>query len=414
MPVKILIVDDREENHLSLKSVFEHTNYTFVDAYSGEEALKVLLEDTQFTLIIMDVIMIGMDGFETASYIVQRERLRNIPIIFLTARDTENQIFRAFDLGAVDYISKPVVPDLLRAKVKVFVELSRKNLELERQKHKLKLMNQELITEVQERKSSELKIKQLNDQLSSRLRELEALDAFSYSVAHDFKTPLNNIAMIAHILKRNACVQNDEEASDHVEKIDGQIGLLTSLVDDLLIFSRDDVVIKREMVDMSKIVRQVIEEQTFAYGGAKNYQIEVSDLPEVYCNPGLIKQVWSNLLSNAFKYSSHRERPEIAITHEEEEELAIFSVTDNGVGFGEEESHNLFKVFKRLDSASGFEGTGVGLVLVKRIIEKHGGEIWAESQPNVATRFTFCLCQQTNGVSTMQTKSTESINRRYN
>lgn len=393
MPVRILIVDDRKENHESLKAVFENTKYKFVHALSGEEALKILLEDTAFTLIILDVIMPKMDGFETASFIVQRESLKHIPIIFLTAKDADNHIFKAFDIGAVDYISKPLIPDLLKAKVNVFVELSKKNRVLEVQQEKLKRVNEELNLEIKEREASEAKVRLLNNQLSDRLKELEALDAFSYSVAHDFKTPLNNISMIAHILKRNGDINANKEAIDHVNKIDGQVSLLTNLVDDLLLFSRDDVIIKKQVVDLAELVGIVIEELRFSSPENERHEVTIDDLPKVYCNAGLLKQVWMNLLSNAFKYSSNEDQPQIQVHYQKEECMDVFTVCDNGIGFDENESKNLFKAFKRLNTAKKFDGSGIGLVLVKRIVEKHGGQIWAESEPG-KTRFSFCISDE--------------------
>lgn len=394
MPVRILIVDDRKENHESLKAVFEGENYKFAHALSGEEALKILLADTSFTLIILDVLMPEMDGFETAAYITRRDSLRHIPIIFLTAKDTQDQIFKAFDIGAVDYLSKPIVPEILKAKVNVFVELSKKNRALEVQQQKLKRVNDELSVEIKEREASEAKVRLLNNQLSNRLKELEALDAFSYSVAHDFKTPLNNISMIAHILKRNEEINASKEAIDHVNKIDGQVSLLSNLVDDLLIFSRDDVIIKKQMVDMSELVGIVIDELKFSTSENERHEVSVDPLPKVYCNIGLLKQVWMNLLSNAFKYSSNEESPKISINYQKEDNMNVFTVCDNGVGFNESESKNLFKAFNRLNSGKKFNGSGIGLVLVKRIIEKHGGQIWAESEPG-STKFSFCLSEET-------------------
>ncbi len=389
LPVKILIVDDREENHISLKAVFDGEDYTFIDAFSGREALRILLEDTDFTLIIMDVLMPGMDGFETVSYISKRKKLRDIPVIFLTAKDAENQMFKAFGIGAVDYISKPVIPELLRAKVNVFMELSLKNRALEVQKLKLKQINDNLKLEINERKASERKIKSLNNELKRKLSELEALDAFSYSVAHDFKSPLNNISLIAHLLKSHGKVSKDEQLMEQVNKIDKQIIRLGTLINDLLLFSHQETVIHKSEVDMSRIVPEVIEELKFAYGSSKKYQIEVGELPTVYCNESLIKQVWANLISNAIKYSSEKECPMIRIEANSSAKLPVFSVKDNGIGFNSEEAKSLFALFKRLESAKRFEGSGVGLALVKRIVEKHGGKIWAESEPGVETTFSF-------------------------
>ncbi len=389
-PVRILIVDDREENHISLKAALEDLNFEFESAYSGEEALKILLNDVDFTLIILDVVMPKMDGFETATYITKRESLKSIPILFLTARDIENQIFKAFEIGAVDYISKPIIPELLKAKVGVFVELSSKNIMLQRQKRKLEEMNQQLTKEIAERKASTNKIKELNETLSNRLKELEALDAFSYSVAHDFKTPLSNISMLTHILKRSD-LQSDDEAFGNLKKIDVQVDRLKNLIEDLLIFSHQDTVIKKVETDMNQLVAEVIDELKLSFENLEKYKLSLEQLPNAYCNPGLMKQVWSNILSNAIKYSSNRDEPKVWIKSKKEDDFLTFSVHDNGVGFTKDETKQLFKTFNRLESAKDFNGSGIGLVLTKRIIEKHGGQVWAESDPGIETIFSFCI-----------------------
>lgn len=391
IPVKILIVDDREENHMSLAAIWENEDFEFIHAHSGKEALRILLKDTDFTLIIMDVVMPGMDGFETASYIFQREKLKDIPIIFLTARGSEDSLFKAYDIGAVDYISKPVIPELLRAKVKVFIELSQKNKLLEYQKEQLKLINNNLKIEIKERTASERKVMILNQQLNKKLEELESLDAFTYSVSHDLKNPLANIAIITQLLLMNYTDNFSEEVINLVQKIDKQVHRLDHLINDLLIFSQKGNEIQKEEVDMNEVVNKAIEETKLSYNINGNFQIKVDHLPKVKCDPGLVKQIWCNLISNAIKYSREKEKPSIKIEAQHINDQIVFSVKDNGIGFDVEESHKLFKVFNRLESAKNFEGTGIGLAIVKRIIDSHGGNIWAKSAPGEGSTFSFFL-----------------------
>lgn len=389
IPAKILIVDDREDNHLSLETILEGEGFTFFHAMSGKEALRILLEETDFALIIMDVVMPGMDGFETADFIFKRVKLREVPILFLTANGTEEQLFEAFRRGAVDYITKPVNPHLLRAKVNVFIELSRKNRILEKQKKELKSINNNLETEINERKSSEKKIKTLNSQLNKKLKELEALDSFSYMVSHDFKGPLSNISLIAQILLKNESVNQDSQAKELISKIDTHIFRLNSLINDLLLFSHHDHKIQREDVDMNQVVQEVMDDVKMTYQLDNKVRIKVDKLPVVNCNPNLIKQVWNNLLSNSIKYSKVAKEPAIRIKTDLNDKKHVFSVIDNGIGFSTEESGNLFDVFSRLDSSKKIEGSGVGLAIVKRIIDKHGGKIWAESEPGKGSKFSF-------------------------
>src|SRR6478609_9596270 len=158
--VKILIVDDRENNLLSMESILWQDGYTIVRANSGKEALKILLHDYDFTLILMDVEMPDLNGFETASMIYEREKLKHIPIIFITAHSYgDENVFKGYRAGAVDYIYKPINPDLLRAKVSVFIDLYRKNHQLIAQEQKLITINRSLEAEIAERKNSEEKVK---------------------------------------------------------------------------------------------------------------------------------------------------------------------------------------------------------------------------------------------------------------
>src|SRR6201994_270186 len=166
MQPKIMLVDDREDNLLSIESVLEPDGYRFVKATSGRQVLKLLLTDFDFALILMDVQMPNLNGFETASLIYERERLRHIPIIFITAHSYgDENLFKGYRAGAVDYIYKPIQPELLRVKVFVFVELYRKNHQLMLQEQKLSSINKSLELEIKDRIASEEKVKELNTQL---------------------------------------------------------------------------------------------------------------------------------------------------------------------------------------------------------------------------------------------------------
>lgn len=391
IPVKILIVDDKEENLVSLQSILHDEGYIFRLAHSGEEALRILLKEIDFTLVIMDVIMPGMDGFQAASYIAQRDKLRDIPIIFLTAKDRDDNMFKAYNLGAVDYISKPVVPTLLKAKVDVFVELSRKNKILEYQAEQLREVNEILESEIKERKASEEKIRKLNNELKVKLEELESLDSFSYSVSHDLKNPLASISMLMEFLLIDYKDSLDDKGIDLIKRAEKQIRRVEQIVNDLLLFSRHGSEIERQEVDMNEIVKSVLDEIKLLYAVNGRYSIRMDNLPTAQCDGGLIKQVWSNLISNAIKYSGKKEKPEVQISVQGSEGQAIFVIKDNGIGFDTRDSDKLFKVFNRMESAKKFEGTGVGLAIVKRIIDRHGGRIWFESQLGEGTTFFFTL-----------------------
>src|SRR6476660_1309180 len=174
MHPKILLVDDREDNLLSIETILEKDGYRFVKANSGSQALKILLNEYDFAMILMDVKMPNLNGFDTAAIIYQREKLRHIPIIFITANNFgEENIFKGYSSGAVDYIYKPINPDLLRAKVNVFIDLYQKKRQLVEQEKRLSIINKNLENEIKERKFSEEKIKVLNLQLLQNIDKLE-------------------------------------------------------------------------------------------------------------------------------------------------------------------------------------------------------------------------------------------------
>src|SRR3982751_1872700 len=195
---KILLVDDREDNLLSMETLLEQDGYLFVKANSGRQALKILLTEFDFALILMDVKMPNLNGFETAALIYEREKLKHIPIIFITANSYgDENVFKGYRAGAVDYIYKPINPELLRAKVSVFIDLYKKNHQLIAQEQKLIAINKNLEAEISERKNSEEKIKALNLQLLQNIDKLEVankdLDRFAFMASHDLQEPLRKI-----------------------------------------------------------------------------------------------------------------------------------------------------------------------------------------------------------------------------
>src|SRR5215472_3624010 len=266
MTPKIMLVDDREDNLLSMETVLEPDGYRFVKANSGRQVLKTLLTDLDFALILMDVQMPNLNGFETASMIYERERLRHIPIIFITANNYgEENLFRGYRAGAVDYIYKPVNPELLRVKVGVFVDLYRKNQRLLAQEQKLVAINRSLELEISERIASEEKVTDLNKQLLENITRLEAankeLDLFAFMASHDLQAPLRKIRMFSDRLLANTENAFGKEGKLYLSRIQEVSKRMQDLINDILRFSKISVENQNfEDVDLNEVVGEVLSE----------------------------------------------------------------------------------------------------------------------------------------------------------
>ncbi len=239
---------------------------------------------------------------------------------------------------------------------------------------------------------------QLYQQLERRVQERTAqleivnreLESFSYSVSHDLRAPLRQISGLTEILVEDHAAQFDADTLQIVDSISGSVDKLQQLVNDLLQFSLlGNKSPELAVVDMAGQAREVVVE--LSAQTQKTPLFVLGDLPPAWGDPALMRQVWINLLSNAFKYSAKRDAPTIEVGSRVENESIIYFVRDNGAGFDSSRAQKLFGVFQRLHSDAEFPGTGVGLSIVHRIITKHGGRIWAESQPDAGATFYFSL-----------------------
>jgi signal transduction histidine kinase len=391
-PVKILAVDDREDNLLSIETILEQENYTIVKAASGRAALKILLQQQDFTLILMDVQMPDMNGFETASLIYEREKLRHIPIIFITAHNQgEERMFEGYKMGGVDFIYKPINPELLRYKVSVFVELYQKTHELLNHERKLLAANRKLEQEVQERRLKEEKIRLLNEQLLENNLQLkttvEELDRFAYVASHDLQEPLRKILVFSDKLQTKYKDELDTEVGQSLEKIAKASTRMQSLINDLLKFSRQTTADEDFVaIPLNQLLQDVIADLEIEIDKSAA-QIHLDGLPEIWGIPSQIRQLFQNLLSNAIKFRKKSENPAIRIFTEPWNGLNRVIIQDNGIGFDPKYAEEIFMVFKRLHSYHEFEGSGVGLSICKKIIDRHSGFIKAESKIGEGAKF---------------------------
>jgi two-component system, sensor histidine kinase and response regulator len=377
----ILLVDDHLSNLMALEEILLPLGQNLVRASSGEETLLRLLEQ-EFAVILLDVQMGNMDGFETAEFIKQRERTKSIPIIFITAihRDEQN-VYRGYASGAVDYLFKPIVPEVLRAKVNVFVDLYHKNREIQTKTAELVAINDE--------------VQQQINQLQVLNRKLEAvnleLESFSFSVSHDLRSPLRSIKGFSQALLRGYSERLDDEGRDFLNRIVDSCEHMGTLIDDLLQLSR---VIRGAMdiqeLNLSELARDILvkfQKNT----PERPIQISIQDDLRAKGDIRLLTVVLDNLLSNAWKFTRYNPSAHIEIGSESQDDKQVFFVRDNGAGFDMTYYGQLFQPFQRLHSEDEFEGNGVGLATVQRIIHRHGGEVWAEAEVGRGASFYFTL-----------------------
>jgi signal transduction histidine kinase len=408
MHPKILLVDDREDNLLSIETILEPDGYRFVKANSGRQALKILLTEYDFAMILMDVKMPNLNGFETASLIYEREKLKHIPIIFITANNYgEENIFKGYQSGAVDYIYKPINPGLLRAKVSVFIDLYRKTRMLFAQEQKLIAINKNLELEINERKASEDQVKKLNHQLLENIASLESankdLDRFAFMASHDLQEPLRKIRMFSDRLsfKYNGVLDDDGQIT--ITRIQKAAERMQSLITDILSFSKISIQKTTfEKSDLNQIVKDVLADINESIK-EKKAEFQIDELPSLYVSPGLIQPLFHNLISNALKYCKKDIAPMIKIRTEMSEGMSNGNrkglihkycrilIEDNGIGFEQKYAEEIFGMFKRLHHNKDYEGTGIGLALCKKIVEQHNGFISARSTLNQGSTFIVSL-----------------------
>ena len=366
--ISILLVDDKPENLLALEGILAAPDYNLVKTLSGLGALELILEQ-EFALILLDVHMPVMDGFETARYLKKREKSRHIPIIFLTAVSIDEKfIFEGYAAGAVDYIIKPFDPYILKSKVSVFVELYRQSRQLEH----------------------------VNKKLQETMKDLEVaykeLESFTYSVSHDLRSPLRAMSSFSQRLLDRYSGSMDEEGRDYLARISGAAQRMGELIEGLLTLSRATrAEIRRESVDLSSLAERIAKDLGRTHP-ERNVRFTIAEGLTVQGDPGLLRSVMENLLGNAWKFTSMREQAhiEFGAAPQSDGKRAYF-VRDNGIGFNMAHATKLFGVFERLHPEKPFPGTGIGLATVQRIVQRHGGRAWAEASENRGATFYFTL-----------------------
>jgi PAS domain S-box-containing protein len=505
--MKILLVDDTPDNLVSLEAALYGLGEQLVMASSGKEALRHLLND-DFAAILLDVRMPEMDGFETAELIRSRPRSRQTPIIFLTGYKNEEHLFRGYDLGAVDFLFKPIVPEVLRSKVAVFVELGRTSAKLKEQADTLRkqaeilkkaeqkfralleaapdamvmchddgqivmvnsqtevlfgcgrdnLLSRNIrslvpewefqrpaetdseklqpgdigrelhavredgstfpvgisvrplhteegvvittaIRDISIRRRNEDQIRQLNATLEQRVMERteallqsnEELQQFAYIASHDLQEPLRTVSIFAQLLAKRYQSALDADADQFIRYIVDSSERMERMIHDLLDFSRVDARGTDHFVrtrcdealdDAIRNLHSLIEENQAV--------VTFGSLPVVLGDPVQIARLFQNLMVNSIRYRSE-EAPHIHIAAEEKEREWLFSVQDNGIGIEPQYAEKVFGIFKCLQPRDKYPGTGMGLAICRKIVSRHEGRIWVESDLGRGANFKFTL-----------------------
>lgn len=369
---KILIVDDKPENLIALEKVLQDLDVEIIRANSGNEALKATLYH-DFALALLDIQMPEMDGYELAGILREEEKTARLPFIFISAVYTDNlNIFKGYEQGAFSFITKPFQPEILVSKVQFFINNYLQDQELRR-------LNRDLMKK--------------NEELRSMNEDLES---FSYSVSHDLRAPLRAMNGFSNILLEDYRKILDDDGKRLLGNIHKNAINMGVLIDDLLAFSKlGRKGLSKTEIDFNAMVKGILEEISSAT--PHNARIEVRNLLPAYGDRMLLNQVWTNLIQNAIKYSRTKENARVEIGCTESENEVTYFVKDNGVGFDMKYASRLFGVFQRLHSDSDFEGTGIGLAIVHRIIVRHHGKVWANSKVNEGASFYFTLPKMRQG-----------------
>jgi two-component system sensor histidine kinase/response regulator len=356
----ILIVDDRRENLIATEKVLKSIGVSIFKATSGNEALSLILRQ-HFAVVLLDVQMPEMDGFETAMLMQEHDSMQGVPIIFVTAISKEDQYAtRAAEIGAVDYIFKPINPDILKSKVKVYVDLY--------------VQREEILN------------------LNAHLKQYnEELERFAYICSHDMQEPVRMMSSYAGLLSVNYESMLDGRGQKYLRLIDENAKCMQKMIQDILSFSR----VGREAITIDTLDCNQIARETLArFEGIiqeKGARVTCGNLPILRANETLFRVLLQNLIGNALKFQDGSKTPEVEIGVERQSNCWRFSVRDNGIGINADFRDRVFTIFQRGHRKEDYPGTGIGLSTCSKFIRLYGGEIQFDSVPGGGTVFFFTL-----------------------
>ncbi|HII75853.1 MAG: hybrid sensory histidine kinase BarA [Methanoregulaceae archaeon PtaB.Bin056] len=405
---RVLIADDNQRNLYLLEAIMKGNGFEVVSARNGAEALAAAKRDPP-DIIVTDILMPVMDGFELCRRWKADPVLAPVPFIFYTATytDPKDEQF-ARSLGAERFLIKPQKPDVLVAEIRQVIEESRSLSG--RREAKPQADEKEILQEYSEVlfRKLEKKVMQLEEEIAERkaleeqreaiIRDLEQknaeLERFTYTVSHDLKSPLITIQGFAGLLREDAQKRDMDRLQEDISRITDAAGKMQDLLTDLFNLSRiGRIGSPYEDISLSTIAREAVHFLS-APLAEKRIAVEISpDLPVVHVDHTRIREVYTNLIENSIKFMQEQESPKVRIGMRESVDGPVFFVQDNGMGIDSKYLSKIFGLFEKMDGRSA--GTGIGLAIVKRIIEVHGGRVWAESEgPGKGTTICFTLLQE--------------------
>ena len=404
----IMAVEDSLVQAKKLRHFLDEKNINNAFYSNAKDALAAA-HDRPPLLIISDIVMPGMDGYEFCAQIKGDQILRDIPVILLTSLRDPLDIIKGLQAGADNFITKPYEEEYLLSRIHyllanrdikrsggagLMIEIMFRGNKYQINSEKKQILD--LLLSVYEAAV------QRNDQLISTQIELEnsnenlvranqELEAFSYTVSHDLRSPLNVVSGYVQILQSDYAEVLNQEAMEFLDRILQASFSMARLIDDLLQFSRSGrLEIKTEQLDFTRLAHEVMNDIQ-QRDPSRKITLYIQDEMQVVADRALMRVVLDNLLGNAWKYTGKVPNPVISFGQMETTNKKIFYVRDNGAGFDSARAEKLFNPFQRFHTNQEFQGTGVGLATVRRILERHGGRIWAESKPGEGAAFYFTI-----------------------